>query len=61
MSKRNENYNLKFIDTVYRNLPAFTDIFDEEAWYIFVSCFIALTVIVFVFLSRTVKLKPVEW
>lgn len=61
MSKHNDGHSMKFVDIVYRNMPAFTDIFDEEAWYIFVTCFIALTTIVFIFLCRFVKLKPVDW
>lgn len=61
MPKHNSQYNLKLIETVYSHVPAFTDIFDEESWYIFVSCFVALTVLVFFILSRFVKLKPVDW
>ncbi|XKL61808.1 hypothetical protein PGB90_001641 [Kerria lacca] len=61
MSKYNSEYNVKLIETVYHNMPAFTDIFDEEAWYIFIFCFVIVTVIGFIFLSRFVKLKPVDW
>lgn len=61
MPKHNNQYNLKLIEIVYSHVPAFTDIFDEESWYIFVSCFVALTVLVFFLLSRFVKLKPVDW
>ncbi|XP_076168952.1 uncharacterized protein LOC143147528 [Ptiloglossa arizonensis] len=56
----NKNYNMKLIDTVYNQMPAFTDVFDEETWYIFVACFVAGTFLVAFILSKFIILKPVE-
>lgn len=59
MAKK-EGYNLKVIDSLYSQVPAFTDIFDEETWYVFVICFVVGTVIVAFIVSRFVTIKPVE-
>ncbi|XP_012252334.1 uncharacterized protein LOC105683920 [Athalia rosae] len=56
----NKDYNMKLIDTLYNQVPAFTDVFDEETWYIFVSCFVAGTLVLTFILSRFITLKPVE-
>ncbi|KOX68334.1 hypothetical protein WN51_07072 [Melipona quadrifasciata] len=53
-----KNYNMKLIDTLYNQVPAFTDVFDEETWYIFVACFVAGTFLVAFILSRFITLKP---
>ncbi|PBC34853.1 hypothetical protein APICC_08877 [Apis cerana cerana] len=29
-TSNNKNYNMKLIDTLYNQVPAFTDVFDEE-------------------------------
>ncbi|XP_076246693.1 uncharacterized protein LOC143186799 [Calliopsis andreniformis] len=55
-----KNYNMKLIDTLYNQVPAFTDVFDEETWYIFVACFVAGTFLVAFILSRFITLKPVD-
>ncbi|XP_033337736.1 uncharacterized protein LOC117227003 [Megalopta genalis] len=55
-----KNYNMKLIDTLYNHVPAFTDVFDEETWYIFVACFVAGTFLVTFILSRFITLTPVE-
>lgn len=60
MVKPNDR-TMKVIKTVNNYVPAFSDIFDEEGWYIFVSCFVALTIVVFFMLAKYVKLKPVDW
>lgn len=59
-TSNNKNYNMKLIDTLYNQVPAFTDVFDEETWYIFVACFVAGTFLVAFILSRFITLKPVE-
>ncbi|XP_033210105.1 uncharacterized protein LOC117168501 [Belonocnema kinseyi] len=56
-----KDYNLKLIDTLYKNVPAFTDVFDEETWYTFVGCFVAGTIMLAFILSKFVKLKPVDF
>ncbi|XP_012248587.1 uncharacterized protein LOC117233504 [Bombus vosnesenskii] len=59
-TSNSKNYNMKLIDTLYNQVPAFTDVFDEETWYIFVACFVAGTFLVAFILSRFITLKPVE-
>lgn len=55
-----KNYNLRLIDILYSQVPAFTDVFDEETWYIFVICFVAGTFLVAFILSKFITIKPVE-
>ncbi|XP_076765535.1 uncharacterized protein LOC143432646 [Xylocopa sonorina] len=55
-----KNYNMELIDMLYKQIPAFTDVFDEETWYIFVACFVAGTFLVAFILSKFITLKPVE-
>lgn len=55
-----KNYNLRLIDMLYSQVPAFTDVFDEETWYVFVICFVASTFLVAFILSRFITIKPVE-
>lgn len=52
-------YN-EFIDHIYSMMPSFTDVFTEETFYIFVICFVLLTLIVAYTLSRFITIKPVE-
>ncbi|XP_072743018.1 uncharacterized protein [Anoplolepis gracilipes] len=56
----NKDYNLRLIDMFYNYVPAFTDVFDEETWYIFVICFVASTFLVAFILSKFITIKPVE-
>lgn len=60
-SSQNRQYNVKLIDELYRQVPAFTDIFDEETWYTFVVCFVAGTIVLVFMLSRFITIKPTEW
>jgi len=55
-----KDYNLRIIDMLYSQVPAFTDVFDEETWYVFVICFVAGTFLVAFILSRFITIKPVE-
>ena len=55
-----KGYSMKVIDTIYEQIPSFTDIFDEETWYIFVICFSLATFILAFIISRFVTIKPVE-
>ena len=57
----NKDYNVQLVKKLYSYVPAFTDVFDEESWYIFISGFVGVTVIVFILLAKFVKLKPVDW
>ncbi|XP_020279330.1 uncharacterized protein LOC109852523 [Pseudomyrmex gracilis] len=55
-----KDYNLRLIDEIYSQVPAFTDVFDEETWYIFVACFVAATLLVAFILSRYITIKPLD-
>lgn len=59
MAKK-EGYNIRVINSIYNNVPAFTDLFDEETWYIFVACFVVATTVLVFIVSRYVTIKPVE-
>lgn len=55
-----KDYNLRLIDTIYEQVPAFTDLFDEDTWYIFAACFVAGTCVLAFLLSRFVTIQPVD-
>ncbi|XP_014216736.1 uncharacterized protein LOC106645400 [Copidosoma floridanum] len=57
---QDKGYSIKLIDTIYSHIPAFTDLFDEESWYIFVTFFVIVTIFVVSILSRFITLKPVD-
>ncbi|XP_026284541.1 uncharacterized protein LOC113210659 [Frankliniella occidentalis] len=59
MAKGKKGYNIQLIDHLYNQVPAFTDIFDEETWYIFVACFVASTIVLAIVLSRFITIRPV--
>jgi len=48
------------IDHLYSQFPAFTDIFDEESFYLFAFCFTCVTILVAVIASRYIKIKEME-
>ncbi|XP_018394042.1 PREDICTED: uncharacterized protein LOC108772895 [Cyphomyrmex costatus] len=60
MIGNSRNYHLKLLDMFYNHVPAFTDVFDEDSWYVFVICFVAGTFLVAFILSRFITIKPVE-
>lgn len=60
MSKK-DNFHAKLVEHVYDNIPAFTDIFTEETFYIFAVTVVVSTIIVVMIISRFVTIKPVEW
>ena len=49
--------NREFIQTVSSWMPKFTDIFDEESFYIFAFCVVILAFVGAFVLSRYVKLE----
>lgn len=51
---------LSIVNKIYDSFPAFTDIFDEELWYIFAACFTLSTIMVAFVASRFITLRPVE-
>lgn len=60
MVNKKEGYNIKVIDSLYNQVPSFSDVFDEETWYIFVACFVAGTAVLVFIASRFVTIKPVD-
>lgn len=52
--------NLHVVEEIYNYVPAFTDIFSEDSFYIFVFCFVLSTIMVAYVLSRFITIKPVE-
>lgn len=59
-SQKKYERTLTMVNKMYGQLPGFTDVFDEETWYIFVILFIVATVLAAVVISRFVKLRDVE-
>jgi len=49
---------LEAVNQIYDQFPAFTDIFDEETFYIFAFCFTAATIFVAFIASRFITIKP---
>lgn len=60
MVNSNKNIHLQLIEHVYNEIPAFTDIFTEETFYLTVVCFVITTIAVVFVVSRFVTIKPVE-
>ncbi|KAF6214002.1 hypothetical protein GE061_011731 [Apolygus lucorum] len=56
-----EGYSVKLIDTFYHQIPAFTDVFDEETFYVFVVCFVLSTFLLVFIVSRFITLRPIDW
>lgn len=52
--------HIDFIEKIYRELPSFTDVFNEETFYIFVVCFVLGTFLIAFILSRYITIKPVD-
>lgn len=53
--------SLQLFTDAYESLPYFTDIFDEESFYIFAALFVLASVLVAFILSRYITIKEVEW
>lgn len=52
--------NLHVVEEIYNQIPAFTDVFSEDTFYIFVVLFVMSTILVAFILSRFVTIKPIE-
>lgn len=52
--------NLHVVEEIYNQIPAFTDVFSEDTFYIFVVIFVMSTILVAFILSRFITIKPVE-
>jgi large subunit ribosomal protein L53 len=51
---------LDAINHIYEQFPAFTDVFDEETFYLFAFAFTCTTVLLAVIASRFITIKPSE-
>ena len=52
--------SLKMIENIYSQAPSFTDIFDEDTFYIFVTFFVAGVIVLTFIASRFITIKPVD-
>lgn len=52
--------HMDVIERIYNDIPAFTDVFNEESFYVFVVGFTLITILVTFVLSRFITIKPVE-
>ncbi|XP_014367047.1 uncharacterized protein LOC106717654 [Papilio machaon] len=57
---RSNKGNLHVVEELYNQIPAFTDVFSEDTFYIFVVFFVLSTILVAFILSRFITIKPVE-
>lgn len=48
-------------ESAYESVPSFTDIFDEESFYLFATIVFASTIAFVFFLSRKVTIREVDW
>jgi len=60
MARPEVKQNLNIMNTLYSQVPSFSDIFDEQTWYIFVGLLTLSAVLIAMLLSRYVTIKPVE-
>ena len=51
--------SLEMFNKMYDNMPYFTDVFDEDSFYVFVVVFVLSTVMVAFLCSRFITIK--EW
>lgn len=51
--------NLNVVEEIYNHIPAFTDVFSEDTFYVFVVFFVMSTILVAFILSRFITIKPV--
>ncbi|XP_025831309.1 uncharacterized protein LOC112904727 [Agrilus planipennis] len=55
-----KDYQLQLIETLYNKIPAFTDIFTEETFYMTAAAVVVSTFVVVFILSRYITIKPVD-
>lgn len=59
-AQRKYEATLSIVNKVYDSVPAFTDVFDEETWYIFAGGVTVGTILLTLIASRFITLKPVD-
>lgn len=60
LKANSKNYQMKLIEHLYNQIPAFTDVFTEETFYMTVVVFVISTIGVVFILSRFITIRPVE-
>lgn len=55
-----KNYQLRLIENIYNQIPAFTDVFTEDTFYMFAMCFVLCTILLAFILSRFITIKAVD-
>jgi len=60
MTNKHTNAAVQAINNIYGEFPAFTDIFDEETFYIFAACFTLCTLIAAVVASKFITIKEAD-
>lgn len=60
MNKYGKGGHIDIIERIYNDIPAFTDVFTEETFYLFVVGFIMVTILFAFVLSKFITIKPVE-
>lgn len=60
LKTNSKNYQMKLIEHLYNQIPAFTDVFTEESFYMTVVVFVITTIGVVFILSRFITIRPVE-
>ncbi|XP_074039333.1 uncharacterized protein [Leptinotarsa decemlineata] len=60
MGNKKKDFHLKLIEHVYDNMPAFTDVFTEETFYMFAITVVISTIVVVFIVSRFVTIKEVD-
>lgn len=60
MAKNKKGGFLQLVEEFYSHIPAFTDVFSEDTFYMFVVIFVLSTIMVAFILSRFITIKPVE-
>ncbi|RWS24495.1 putative mitochondrial 50S ribosomal protein L53-like protein [Leptotrombidium deliense] len=56
-TKKSYHASVQIFRNIYGSLPHFSDVFDEESFYVFVVLFVLATIAVAVILSRFITLK----
>lgn len=60
-NKRGFKASMQIFNDVYESLPYFTDVFDEESFYIFAAVFTLASVLIAFILSRYITIKETDW
>jgi len=53
--------SMQLFTRMYDNVPYFTEVFDEETFYIFALIFVTASFLLAFILSRFIKIKECDW